>query len=658
MTFRQSGFFDHILLGGASVKIYWISLIATILLLVSPALLPGLPSTQDLPLYGDANNDGKIDRDDIFATVEHILSKTIAPGQPDANQDGAINVGDVVYLVDTLPPVDPGQIADPNDPTVSTDILESTAFLYTGPDAIQTGVKEGYIKGRTVVVLRGKMLDREGNPLPNVGVYISDNPNYGRTRSRADGMFDMVVNGGSLLVVKFEKNGYLPVQRRVQLPWRRFFRMPDVHLVTLDATTSFIDLSTTVPIQIARGSLVSDDAGGRQATVLFPRGVKASMTIWSPHQVIPLNSITVRATEYTVGDKGPNTMPAELPCNSGYTYCVEVSADEAMAAGADTVSFDKPLVFYLENFIGFPVGSAVPVGYFDKRKGIWLPSKNGRIVKILAITGGMADLDVDGDGDADTGTPLDDLGIDDEERGKIAGLYTEGTSLWRVHMDHFTPWDCNWPYGPPPWAVPPKPPLPPNFFRREDGYGNGSPTSSPGALARKCRRMGGCVISPEDQILNEAVSIQGTPFQLCYSSDRVSGRKVFNQLRMDMTGDTVEQGVKRVDLEITVAGQTFRQSFDPVPNLSYTYTWDGKDAYGRTMFGTQPATARYGYVYDAEYYAASNNFDESFAQFSGIPITADEPRGEVILWNEWTGGMGGCANAGIWGMDFIRPSCL
>ena len=33
----------------------------------------------------------------------------------------------------------------------------------------------------------------------------------------------------------------------------------------------------------------------------------------------------------------PYSMPATLPPQSGYTYCVELSADEAIAAGADAV---------------------------------------------------------------------------------------------------------------------------------------------------------------------------------------------------------------------------------------------------------------------------------------------------------------------------------
>ena len=57
-------------------------------------------------------------------------------------------------------------------------------------------------------------------------------------------------------------------------------------------------------------------------------------------------------------------MPGELPPSSGYTYAVELSADEALAAGAQEVRFSSPVPFYVENFVGFPVGSLVPAGFY------------------------------------------------------------------------------------------------------------------------------------------------------------------------------------------------------------------------------------------------------------------------------------------------------
>ena len=35
----------------------------------------------------------------------------------------------------------------------------------------------------------------------------------------SDGMFDMVVNGGGLFTLKYQRDDYLMVQRQVDVPW-------------------------------------------------------------------------------------------------------------------------------------------------------------------------------------------------------------------------------------------------------------------------------------------------------------------------------------------------------------------------------------------------------------------------------------------------------
>ena len=53
-----------------------------------------------------------------------------------------------------------------------------------------------------------------------------------------------------------------------------------------------------------------------------------------------------------------------------------------------------------------------------------------------------------------------DLTITLAERQNLATLYQAGQTLWRVPIPHFSPWDCNWPYGPPDGAVGPNQPAP------------------------------------------------------------------------------------------------------------------------------------------------------------------------------------------------------
>ncbi|MFN8511498.1 MAG: hypothetical protein U0841_02675 [Chloroflexia bacterium] len=282
-------------------------------------------------------------------------------------------------------------------------------------------------------------------------VAILGHPEFGQTLSRADGRYDLVVNGGGPLTVTLARDGYLSAQRLVDAPWRDYARVPDAILIALDPQVTTIDLGAATPVQVARGSQITDSDGTRQATVFFPQGTTATLQL-PGGGTQPLTTLNVRATEYTVGANGPTAMPAPLPPTSGYTYAAEFSVDEALAAGATGVQFSQPLPVYLENFLAFPVGTIAPVGFYDRAKGQWIPALNGLVVKIVGVTGGRADLDLDGDGNADDGAAL---GITDAERAQLASLYAVGQSLWRVPISHFSAWDSNWPFGPPPDAAPP-----------------------------------------------------------------------------------------------------------------------------------------------------------------------------------------------------------
>jgi len=200
---------------------------------------------------------------------------------------------------------------------------------------------------------------------------------------------------------------------------------------------STIDLATASDVQAAWGSVVTDVDGARQATLLFTPGTQATM-LRPDGTTQPLTTLHVRATEYTVGDSGPLAMPAQLPSHSAYTYAVELSVDEAVAAGAPPVQFTQPVLFYVENFLNFPFEVPVPMGFYDRENGLWVASQNGRIVALISITDGVADVDSDGDGVSDDAAMLAALGITDAERQRLASLYEAGQSLWRIPISHFS----------------------------------------------------------------------------------------------------------------------------------------------------------------------------------------------------------------------------
>jgi sugar lactone lactonase YvrE len=455
---------------------------------------------------------------------------------------------------------------------------------------------------------------------------VLGHPEFGQTLTRADGMFDLAVNGGGQLTVRYEAEGFLPAQRAVVAPWRDYAWLPDVILIPLDPVVTEIDLGAGT-MQVAQGSVISDTDGSRQATILFPQATTATMTL-ADGTTSPLTTVNVRVTEFTVGDAGPaNPCRLQLPPSSGYTYAAEFSVDEAIAAGATGVRFNKALPIYVENFLGFPVGGAVPTGYYDRQKGQWIASANGRVVKVLSITNDLADLDIDGDDIADTGAALTALSVTDDERARLAQLYAPGQTLWRVPINHFTPWDFNWPYGPPDDAEPP----PGDDDDDDDDDDNDPKPDDP-----NCEE--GSVIGCEDQTLGETLPIAGTAWQLHYRSDRTSGRRVANTLVIPVSGPTIPASLAAMRVEVTIAGRVYQQTFAPAPNVSFTVIWDGKDAYGRSVQGSQPAVIQVHFDYPLQYYAARSDFQNSFARAEALggAVSISRATATFSLSRTWT----------------------
>ncbi len=479
-----------------------------------------------------------------------------------------------------LPP-DPSTVATPIDRTVATSLGRSTAFLYTGPSPIQTGVAPGTIVEHRVAVLRGRVLNRAGQPLSGVRVTVRGHPEYGQTLSRRDGAYDLVVNGGAAAVLDFDRDGYLPAQRATGTAWMEFAALDDVALVPLDTRVTGVALTPgTAEAQVARGSIVSDGDGPRQATVLFSPGTEAYLEM-ADGSKRPVSSLSIRLTEYTVGAGGRAAMPGELPGTSGYTYAVEVSADEAIAAGAGHTRFTRPVKFYVDNFLEFPAGLPVPVASYDRDRAAWVPMDDGRVIRVLPGGGALAQVDISGDGAADSDAALAVLGIDAVERAELARTYPDGASLWRMQTTHLTPFDLNYPAGPNPRP-------------------RGGPRSRRRPPPEECSgRRSGSIIECESRVLGEQLAVTGTPLTLNYRSDRVLGRG--NEHLVPLTADSLDN-LSHVEVEVFVAGRRFHQRYDAAPNITHTFRWDGLDAYGRRPQGQQTVRVRRTYTYPNYYF--------------------------------------------------------
>ncbi|MFD3622035.1 RHS repeat-associated core domain-containing protein [Streptomyces sp. NPDC058676] len=619
----------------------------------STAHLLGAAAAVEPAAFVDVTNTRTQEQAQAQADTEGAFTTSLPaiPGDPLSltARDIAGNTSTPVQLTVSgkLPP-DPARVAPPLPTTSITPLAQATAFLYTGPNPIQTGADPDTFEPHRVAVLRGRVTTPTGSQLPGVTVTVAGHPEFGQSLSRADGHFDLAVNGGTQLTLNYTKEGHLRAQRPVTVPWQDYLPLPDVALIRPDPAVSAVDLTAASPAQLIRASTVTDHDGTRRATLFIPAATTATMEL-PDGTSRPLERAHIRITEYTVGDSGPAAMPADLPPASAYTYAVACRAEEAFQAGARTVRFSQPVVLYTENFLGFPPGIAVPLGSYDFRTAQWTAEPDGRVITLLATTGTTADLDITGDGQPDTGDALAALGITDEERTHLAATYPPGQQLWRTPLEHFCPQDCNWPAK----SEDPDATFPDQNVATSDPLTNDS-----------CN-VHGSIIDVDNQVLQEQLPLAGTGLSLCYSSARCEAFTPAYQLRIPLTSEKPPKPLRRVELTVKVEGRRFSHTYPPGPSLVHTFRWDGKDAAGRSTQGARPVTVIIGYVYKAVY-TSSAEFERSFGLVGGSskpggggsrrrPVT-DQTRQEITLTQNYTTTVGAWtapreAGLGGWSLD-------
>jgi hypothetical protein len=546
-------------------------------------------------------------------------------------------------LLSTCDPVN-GPSVDPcpaPDLTVSHTVFGSLSFLFApdGGTALQVGVKAGTIVPAHAAALRGMVTDTASNPIPGVTVALLGHSEFGSTSTMADGSFTMVVNGGGTLIVTFSAAGYLPAQRAASaVRWNDYGSVAPVALTALDPKSTVVALGDSATgYQVAQGTTQTDSSGSRTATLLFPPGTTASYVVGDAGTPVT-TPITVRATEYTVGDAGPLAMPADVAPNTVYTYAANFSVDEA-PAGARVV-FGAPIIFYNDNFLSFPAGTVLPTGYFDQTSGQWKEVPDGIVVDLLSVEDGVGNVDITGDGVPDGTAALERWGITSAELAQLATMYSPPKSLWRATIPHFCDYDMNMGGG----GGPGDGGLPglPGAYTKPKPNAPQCPTPDPSASATH-----GSTIECQNGILRESIPLEGTPYSLVYSSDRVQGYTYPNSITIPLTppypvpGPPFPNGVQWT---VNVAGQTFTYdqiystngSVEPPPGQEFTWLWDGLDSNGNIYQGSALAQVQVGFVYPwvNTTQAITPAYNNTYGHFGyyGLEATTTPTRQNITLW--------------------------
>jgi RHS repeat-associated protein len=456
---------------------------------------------------------------------------------------------------------------------------------------------ESYDPKRFALVT-GLVSNAEEEPIEGVSITFLTNPEYGTTFSDDTGRFSIAVEGGGNFTLQYRKEGFITAQRQVNVPWNDIAIVETISMVAEDSRSTHVVLNGDQNVIIThRSTTVEDSRGTRSCTLIFRGDNKAYVVDEKGNSLQELASLTVRATEF----KTPESMPAVLPPNSGFTYCAELKADNV-----DRIRFRDPVTVLIDNFLNFPVGMRVPVGYYDRDRGLWVPIDNGVVVRLLAYynTEGIADsIDTNEDGIPEERVP----GLSDKAR------FIPGSTYSYIKLNHFSPFDPNFPIITPPDAVDPNAIGVPYADQQRDNI-------------KDCSSHTSSFVEERSRIFHEEIPIPGTPLSLHYSSNRVPGFKTV--ITVPVSGETVPASLKRIEAEVSVAGVQFHQVFDPLPNVVAQFVWDGRDYLGRMTMGPTKAQVTTIFVYEGIYAIPASTL-RSFAQ-AGIDPTSVPTRRELV----------------------------
>ncbi|MHB8876236.1 MAG: carboxypeptidase-like regulatory domain-containing protein, partial [Myxococcaceae bacterium] len=306
------------------------------------------------------------------------------------------------------------------DGDVSADFCAANQFL----------VKGQAIPCALFSVVTGRVLSSEGAGIPSLRVSVLGHEEFGAAFTRADGVFALAVPAGAW-TLDIRAAAFMPAQRWVTAQPGDYSPLEnDIAVLRRDEAMTKVSVAAG---GFHRATARKDKDGERQVALFIPPGNAAALH-FADGGTVATDTVSLRVTEATVGELGPEAMPASLPAATAYTFAADFSADEAVAAGADGVRFTRPVAFYVDNFLEFPIGTPVPQGTYDSRAGKWEAQAASVVVKVLA--GGQ--LDSDGDGAADTAAALLP-----GEAEVLAREFSPGTVLWRGTTTHFSAVDCN-----------------------------------------------------------------------------------------------------------------------------------------------------------------------------------------------------------------------
>ncbi|MFH1202581.1 MAG: RHS repeat-associated core domain-containing protein [Candidatus Omnitrophota bacterium] len=258
---------------------------------------------------GDANADGKVDVGDVVYLVNYLFKNGPAPApleSGDVNIDGKVDVGDVVYLINYL--------------------------FKNGPSPCRPYYKRGFVDG---------IVYDASTELPLQDALITSPDQVEQAYSDSQGRFSITIEKLSpssnefTTSIKIEKTSFTSCQRQVKVVTGRHSAVNPVYLTPQDSVVTQITPS---------GGTHINSTG--QIQLIFPEGAVTE----------PINVVS---TKY----EKSQALPDELPSTTFFTYAVDLQPDGA--------TFNQPVTMRVANTLGFAAGIPIPAGIFNEETGQW-----------------------------------------------------------------------------------------------------------------------------------------------------------------------------------------------------------------------------------------------------------------------------------------------
>lgn len=460
-------------------------------------------------------------------------------------------------------------------------------------------------------VITGLVENDSGASLSGVSTSILNHPEYGTSITDDEGRFALPVEGGTTYTLVYEHPSYISSQRQIIVPTNSIPVAELVQLVMLDSKSTTVTFDNNPETIVTHTStLITDSFGSRSTTMVFKGDNPAWEVDKQGQRIRKLDTIVTRATEFTA----PETMPSVLPPSVAFTYCADLTVD-----GAARVEFDQPVAIWVDNFLSFPVGTTVPIGYYDRDKGSWKPADNGMVVQLLDTNeDGIVDaLDATGDGERD------DLDGDGNYEDEVTGLgnsfrYKAGDTFWRGEVAHFTPWDLNWPQNLPDGFI--RPDIDNIDYSDSDADSMSDPEYDSSAPKDRQSDKSGCRIEPYGRILNEEIYIPGTDdVLLSYKTSRTKGYG--SSIKIPVIGDSIPDSLTQINVSLYVGGHETRQIlYSPESNATVSFSLPSEDLFGNELVGEVKVRVKLQYVYDTTYAVPERFQGQVFGEFGKEPL--------------------------------------